>query len=320
MQLRDKVLLVDKTFPDSQDSPNEKAPDFYTVKEVMELFYLDRMGGERSVKTLDFYREHFNGFLKRFPHLADASFTNVKVEHLRDYLLSKSDHIYAKAGAYRSFRALYYFAMRESIVAKNLVKQITSPKLPKRKMPRVRSHDLDLLLKTCGPTFLGYRDRAIMLLMYDTGMRLSEVTNMTFSNLELRNRRIQVLGKGNKERTVKFDERVRRALIQYIYDTKTRFKTDMVWLTEEEVPIKAKGIQEMIARRSIMAGLPRIHPHMFRHACAYNLLKNGMNIHAVMRYLGQESIAVLQNYLTDADSEYASELHDEFSPLRNRGK
>ena len=55
---------------------------------------------------------------------------------------------------------------------------------------------------------------------------------------------------------------------------------------------------------------------MFRHACAYNLLKNGMNIHAVMRYLGHESITVLQNYLTDADSEYASELHDEFSPLR----
>lgn len=319
MKLRDDLsqeLLTDKTFPNSQNSTKDKAPDFYTLNDALEAFYLDLMIGERSPKTIEFYRQHFSQFIKRFPHLANKPFSDIRIEHIGEYLLSKNQYPYAKAAAFRSFRALYYFAVRRGIVRKNLVKQIRTPRLPKdTNIPIVKKEDLKLLLKTCGPTFLGYRDRAVIMLLYDTGLRLSELINMTFSNLDLENMEIRVLGKGNKKRTVSFDEAVRKALLNYI--SASKFKTDVFWLTEEKHPIKNKGIQEMLARRSKAAGLKRIHPHMFRHSCAVSLLQNGMDIDSVMKYLGHETVTVLQGYLKSLKSQNASELHKKFSPARN---
>lgn len=305
-------LLRDKTLP---KPARPKAPD--CLDDVLDKFYLDQMVGERSSKTIQFYREHFNGFVRQFPDLVDRPFADIAVEHIEQYLLTKKDHPYAKSAAYRSLRALWYFAIRRGIVDKNIVKQVRSPKLPKdTTIPIVKKEDLDMLLATCGPSFLGYRDRAIMLVLYDTGLRLGELVGMSFSRLDIENMEIKVLGKGNKRRTVSFDESVRAALVHYIYGTKTRFKTDALWLTEEKTPIKGKGIQEMLARRSKAAGLPRIHPHMFRHSCAVNLLLNGMDIDSVMKYLGQETVTVLQGYLKSLKSENASELHKRFSPAR----
>jgi len=292
---------------------NKKAPD--SLREVIEKFYLDQMVGERSPKTIKFYKDHFDSFIKQFPELADSPFEDIKVEHIEQHLLSKNGFPYAKSAAFRSLRALFYFAVKRGIIEKNIVKQVRSPKLPKdTTIPIVTRENLELLLKTCGPSFLGHRDRAVMLLLYDTGLRLSELVNMTFSNLDLENMTLRVLGKGNKKRTLTFDVSVRAALVHYIYDTKTKFVTDAVWLTEEKNPIKNKGIQEMIYRRSKAAGLNRIHPHMFRHACAVNLLQNGMDIDSVMKYLGHETITVLQGYLKSLKSENASELHKKYSP------
>lgn len=321
VKLRDNLteqLLVDKTFREPLDATTGKAPDVPTLRKVLNDFYLDQLVGERSAKTLAFYRQHFDQFVRRFPHLADRPFTETRIEHIQDYLLSKNQYPYAKAAAYRSFRALWYFAVRRGIVKENIVKQIRTPRLPKdTTIPIVTQDNLKALLGTCGPTFLGYRDRAVMMVLYDTGLRLSELVNMTFSNIDFENMQIKVLGKGNKRRTVSFDVSVRAALIRYIYDTKTRFKTDALWLTEEKTPIKNKGIQEMIARRSKAAGLPRIHPHMFRHACAVNLLQNGMDIDSVMKYMGHETVTVLQGYLKSLKSQNASELHKRFSPARS---
>ena len=321
MKLRDNLterLLVDKTLEQVQNSTKGKAPDSYTLNDVLSAFYLDQLVGDRSPKTLEFYRQHFNQFIKRFPRLADSPFTNVKIEHIQEYLLSKNQYPYAKAAAYRSFRALYYFAVRRGIVRENLIKQIRTPRLPRdTTIPIVKREALKALLRTCGPTFLGYRDRAVMLVLYDTGLRLSELINMAFSTLDLENMEIRVLGKGNKKRTVSFDESVRRALLKYIYGTKTTFRTDAFWLTEEKRPIKGKGIQEMLARRSKAAGIERVHPHMFRHSCAVNLLQNGMDIDSVMKYLGHETVTVLQGYLKSLKSQDASELHRKFSPVRN---
>jgi integrase/recombinase XerC len=305
-------VLRDKT---SLEPAKRKASD--SLDDVIEKFCLDQMVGERSPKTIVFYRDHFNAFIRQFPELADRPFADITVEHIEQHLLSKKDHPYAKSAAYRSLRALWYFAIRRGVVKENIVRQIRSPKLPKdTTIPIVKKDDLDLLLATCGPSFLGCRDRAIMLILYDTGLRLSELVGMVFSKLDMENMEVRVLGKGNKRRTVSFDESVRVALVHYIYDTKTRFKTDALWLTEEKTPIKGKGIQEMIARRSKAAGLPRVHPHMFRHSCAVNLLLNGMDIDSVMKYLGQETVTVLQGYLKSLKSENASELHKQFSPAR----
>ena len=305
---------------------SNKASD--SLSNVLEKFYLDRMVGERSQKTIQFYKERLEAFVKQFPQLADRPFSEITVEHIEQHLLSKNGHAYAKSATYRSLRALWYFAVKRKIVPENIVVQVGAPKLPKdTTIPIVKREDLEALLQTCGRTFLGYRDRAIMLTLYDTGMRLSELTGMRFSNLDLENMTIKILGKGNKKRTLSFDESVRAAILHYIYDTKTRFETDVIWLTEEKNKgITNKGVEEMVARRSKAAGLSRIHPHMFRHACAVNLLRgdvrelnedeelHGMDIDSVMKYLGQETLTVLQGYLKSLKSEHASKLHKKYSP------
>ncbi len=287
-----------------------------SFNEVVKSFYLDQMVGERSPHTIRFYKSYFSDFIKHSPSLADEPFANITVEHIQSYLLSKGNHVYAKNGAYRAFRALFYFAVRRQIIKENIMQQIKLPKLPKdTNIPIVKPEVFKALLKTCGPTFLGYRDRAIMMVLYDTGLRLSELAGMTFSKLDFENKTITVLGKGNKKRTVSFDEKVQRALFDYV--KVHPLKSDVVWLTEEKRPITGCGIQQMFGKRRKMIDVKRLHPHMFRHSCAVNLLQAGMDIDSVMKYLGQETITVLQGYLKSLKSQNASELHKKYSPVRS---
>jgi len=316
MKLRDRlprpVLEQLTPFP----SEAAKATDSPSLAEVLQAFYLDQEVGERSPRTIGFYRQYFDQFLKMFPSLDGKPFTDIKIEHLQKFLLSKGDAVYAKNAAYRSFRALFYFAERRRFIRENIIRQMRPPKLPKDTgIPVIKKDDFKRLLKTCGPTFLGLRDRAVMVLLYDTGLRLSELVGMAFSNLNLENMEIRVLGKGNKRRVVSFDESVRRDLVNYL--NLHPLKTDVVWLTEEKTPIKNSGIEQMIARRSRSIGMERCHPHMFRHSCAVNLLQSGMDIDSISKYLGQEGIAVLLGYLKSLKSQNASELHKKHSPMRN---
>lgn len=288
-----------------------------TFGKVVELFYLDQQIGERSPKTLQFYRDYIRYFTELYPGIQNKPITEITDEHIQRYLLSKNDHVYAKSAAYRTLRALFYFALKKHYVERNIVAEIRAPKIPKdTTLPIINKQDFVKLLRSCGGSkFIGRRDKAILLVLYDTGLRLSELANMTFSELNLEKQEIRVIGKGNKRRTVSFDLMVKDALIAYLQLHPKRI--DEIWLTEEKTPLHNAGIYRTIYRRAIACGFKRIHPHTFRHSCAVNLLQAGMDMDSVMKYLGQESITVLQGYLKSLKSLDASVLHRKFSPVKN---
>lgn len=287
-----------------------------TLNNVIESFYRDREGGARSPKTLEFYKQHIDQFLKFCP-VGDKPIDNISVQDIESFLYSKNRYAFAKHAAFRTLRALFYFAEKRQLITENPVKYISTPKLPKREIPIVPEEDFKKLIKSCGPHFLGHRDRAIMYVLYDCGLRLAELLGMTFTDLDLNKCEVKVLGKGNKERTVSFDEKVKNVLLQYIQVHP--MNTDYLWLTEEKRPLQQRGVQSMLLNRCKHTGVAHVHPHMFRHSAAVNMLQNGMPIDSVRRYLGQESLTVLLGYLKSLDSKDASIEHKKFSPIHNLG-
>jgi site-specific recombinase XerD len=286
-----------------------------TLNKVIEMFYLDLKVGERSAKTIDFYRQHIDMFLKHST-MGDRPIEDVTVQHIESYLLSKNTAQFSKHASFRTLRALFYFAARRQLITDNPVKQIRTPKLPKREIPIVSREDFVSLRNSCGQSFLGHRDRAILNILYECGLRLSELTSMTFDNLDMENKEITVIGKGNKERVVSFGDETRTSLLRFLQNHP--MDSNYLWLTEEKnKPIHGHGIQSMLVHRCKHVGLARIHPHMFRHSCATNLLKNGCPINSVRLILGQESLSVLLGYLKTLNSKDASVEHMKYSPMKN---
>ena len=288
-----------------------------TVKDVIDSFYLDQQVGERSEQTHNFYKQHFDQWIKFKPAIADKHMDALTVDDVQSFLLSKNQYPYAKHGAYRSIRALCYFAFRREITPKNIITQIRTPKLPQREKPIITIEQFRRLIHTCGNSFLGLRDKAIMMVLYDCGLRRSELLQMTFENIDLKTKRIQIIGKGNKQRTVGFSEKTLDALLEYFKAHPKKVNTDSVWLTEEKHKLREDGLREILYKRGKMAGIGTVNPHRFRHSCATNLLQSGMGIDSVRRFLGQESLSVLLNYLKTLNSQDASNEHEKYSPMRN---
>lgn len=166
---------------------------------------------------------------------------------------------------------------------------------------------------------LGIRDRAILEVLYATGVRVSELTGLTQTNLMFDDGLILVFGKGSKERLVpiglsamdwvrKYQRHVRMHL------TKPGKSHDVLFLNFRGGQLSRAAIRDMVEKFATMAGVKKeVHPHTFRHSFATHLLEGGADLRAVQEMLGHEDIATTQIY-THIDREYLKDVHRSFHP------
>jgi integrase/recombinase XerD len=204
-----------------------------------------------------------------------------------------------KAAAVRSF---YGFAQREGVVSRDVATLVESPR-PGTYLPDVLATDQVFAILDAIPLedAVGIRDLAILELLYACGLRVSELTGLDMERLDLDNRQVRVIGKGNRERRVPMGEPARDRLHRYLGGPRAewtaRHPTPAVVVNQRGTRLSRESVWRLVRRRGEAAGVGvRVTPHTFRHSFATHLLEGGADLRVVQALLGHASISTTQLY------------------------
>ncbi|MCC7364833.1 MAG: tyrosine-type recombinase/integrase [Dehalococcoidia bacterium] len=219
---------------------------------------------------------------------------------------------------YRSVSVFFKWLTDIEELAENPMAKMKPPQLPEKLVPVVGQQDLAKLFKVCGGTgFEERRDKAIISLFIDTGIRLAEMAGLNLDDIDFAEREVTVMGKGRRPRVLRMVKETRSDLERYRLSRIRHPHADeeAFWLGRKG-RLNDSGIYQMIERRCEQAGIPRIHPHQLRHTFAHNYLLNGGNEGDLMRVTGWRSRSMVDRYGASAATTRAHEAHDRFSPRK----
>jgi integrase/recombinase XerC len=213
-------------------------------------------------------------------------------------------------------RGLFRFLLREGQLRNDPAGDVQAPKSRKRLPTPLDADTMARLLEFRGDGSLGVRDKAIMELLYSSGLRLAELLGLDLADLDLRDRTVRVVGKGSKTRIVPVGRQAIEALKGWLAE-----RGAIAAVGEQAVFVGVNGsrlgpriVQRRIARWARMQGLPEhVHPHMFRHSFASHLLESSQDLRAVQELLGHANISTTQVY-THLDFQHLARIYDAAHP------
>jgi integrase/recombinase XerC len=219
-----------------------------------------------------------------------------------------------------ALRSFFRYLQREGIVTKNPGVDVRAPKSPKR-LPRALDADqMTQLLEIPAQGALAQRDRAIMELLYSSGLRLAELVNLDLTGLDLADRTVRVTGKGRKTRIVPIGAKAITALRAWFKERAALAKADetAVFVGRNGRRLGARNIQLRLAQLGLRQGLPtKLHPHLFRHSFATHLLESSHDLRGVQELLGHADISTTQVY-THLDFQHLAGVYDQAHPRARR--
>ncbi|MDE0474315.1 MAG: site-specific tyrosine recombinase XerD [Gammaproteobacteria bacterium] len=289
-----------------------------------EELFADYLAFERglSARTMEAYGRdvaRLIGYLSDLGIVRPGDITRLE---LRDYVYSLKDRGLAPTSIRRalsSMRAYFAFLLEEEVIETDPTEQIESPRVW-RTLPEVLSmREIERLLEA--PELsdpLCWRNRAVLELLYATGMRVSELTGLPLQGVDLEDRTCLVYGKGAKERMVPFGRAARRALIRYLRDVRPELERGrsegMFFLSARGRPLTRMAVWTIVRKARDRAGIERpVSPHTLRHSCATHLLEGGADLAAVQELLGHVDITTTEIY-THVDRDYVHEMHRTHHP------
>ncbi len=160
------------------------------------------------------------------------------------------------------------------------------------------------------------RSRAILLLLLDTGMRVGELTSAKIHQVDQRNHRIQILGKGAKERSLPFSPRTAQALWRYLSTRPESEPDEPLFVTYNKREIDATQLGKSLKLLGKRAGVENVHPHRFRHTFAIQYLRNSGDPYTLQRLLGHSTLEMVKRYLSLAQMDI-DKAHKRASPVDN---
>jgi integrase/recombinase XerC len=218
-----------------------------------------------------------------------------------------------KLAAVRSFGN---WLCRIGTLAHNPARAIRNPKAPQR-LPRFLSEpEIRMLLESPGNSDEGRRDRAILEMLYATGLRASELTGLDVDSVDFDRRTVRVVGKGRKERIVPFGAHAARRVDDYleVREGWLRGRTDALFLSPRGKRLSTDGLRKLLARRLQDAAInKRVTPHAIRHSFATHLLNAGADLRAIQELLGHASLGTTQRY-THVSTAQLKAIYDKSHP------
>ena len=286
--------------------------------------YLDHLLIEKGLanNTLSAYRgdlESYNNYLAEQgisgPEMVRSTHIHSFIGHLRDEGLT------AKSARRKvvSIRGFHRYLVAEGVLTKNPAENIGPLQIP-RNLPDVLSaNQMDLLLKQPDTSkYTGLRDKAMMEMTYAAGLRVSELLGLKMDDLNREAGFLRVTGKGSRQRLTPLGKEALYWLEQYISEArphllKGRLNAFLFPGRGGQAHITRQAFWLKIRKYAQEAGLPRIHPHTFRHSFATHLLEGGADLRSVQILLGHANIVTTQIY-THISREHLKEVHKKYHP------
>ena len=234
-----------------------------------------------------------------------GSLGEVDKQTLRDYLSYLMEQGVVKASIARklsAIRSFYRYLAREEILTADPVQKTSSPKLDKRLPSFLTTDEMRRLLEAPDTsTPQGQRDRALLELLYASGLRVSELVKLNLEQVDLDNREIRVWGKGSKERMVLMGEPAARAVTAYLTQGRPELlgekRRNALFLNRYGERLTERSVQSILEEYANIADIgKRVHPHMVRHTFATHLLDGGADLRVVQELLGHASLSSTQIY------------------------
>jgi len=230
-----------------------------------------------------------------------------------------------------ALRSFYEFLLREGAVTRNPAEGVRAPKTKKRLPETLDADQMALLLNFRVDDALSARDKAIMELFYSSGLRLSELVGLDLTAIDLKDRTVRVVGKGNKTRIVPIGRHAIGALQQWLVQRaglfkqaaaipgqRTAAKASPLFVGRTGRQLSVRAVQLRVGTWARRQGLPmHVHPHMFRHSFATHLLESSSDLRGVQELLGHADISSTQIY-THLDFQHLASVYDATHPRARR--
>jgi integrase/recombinase XerC len=220
-----------------------------------------------------------------------------------------------------SLRSFYKFLLREKLVSKNPFAGVSIPKVDKRLPNFFYEEELAILFQACDISEpIGQRNRAILELLYATGIRVSECCSIHLQDIDMDLSTLLVHGKGRKDRYVPFGSFAAEALERYITEGReaimqqNKQSHDVLFVNFRGGPLTTRGLRTVLNKIVEQSSLnSKIHPHKLRHSFATHLLNNGADMRTVQELLGHENLSSTQIY-THVTKDYLKKTYMEHHP------
>ncbi len=272
-----------------------------------------------SAETCKHYRRDLDALQSFCDETGIDGWTGLDSEHMRAWSATSfrrglsSRSIQRRLSAARTF---FRYLLREKHVKLNPVQSVSAPKAPKRLPGNLDADRMARLLEIPGTGPLVDRDRAILELLYSSGLRLAELTNLNLGDIDAQDATVHVTGKGNKDRIVPVGSKALQALARWQIS-----RTELAHTGERALFVSNRGTR--LSRRSVQARVDhwarcqgidtKVYPHLFRHSFATHLLESSHDLRGVQELLGHANISTTQVY-THLDFQHLAQIYDRTHP------
>lgn len=279
-----------------------------SLYELIHEFLFDckvRELSELTVKNYEKQLSQFRHYVK--DNFQVTQFGDLKPIHVRQYVGSLQDRGCKPAytnDMLKAVKCLCSYAQREGYSDEILTKKVRNVKEPKVLIHTFSSKEISLLIRYYnGNDYLSIRNRMILMIFFDTGIRVSELINMKLDQIQ--DTYFVIYGKGRKERVVPKNPMVGKFLYKYLNARERYFmardcEEDYVFLSKNGRRLTGEGISKFMKDAAEAVGVNpkvRVSPHTCRHSFAHQQLKNGLDLYSLSRLLGHESVSITQRYI-----------------------
>lgn len=271
------------------------------LNDFLTFLRVERGLAQNTVQSYRYDLQQYLSFLKDKGLTLPEATQNVIFDFL-NYQRQQNRSARTRSRKLAAIRSLYRFLLQEGQITADPTENLTSPKLEKN-LPRVLSiQDVDLLLSQPNTgTVIGLRDKAMLELLYASGMRVSEMLGLDTEHLNLEMGFVRCLGKGSRERVIPIGEVACRYLREYLSHSRLKLRKKSferaVFLNNHGGRLTRQGFWKILKGYAEKAGIQKeITPHVLRHSFATHLLENGADLRAVQEMLGHADISTTQIY------------------------